>query len=304
MRQAKGGRVKAYGDNRPNGRRATLRERLRATEEPQPMDSAQLNAVMRNAFAWMTIGLGVSAWVAAVLSASGLDALTIMTVLIITVILQFGLAFALYGELRWFSPKRASFCLVFYSVVVGLNTALFFSLVAYPEPSFKSVAICLSLASLYAVMTLIGWISKLDLSDHSSYVLMFFIGLPALAAVHHVSGRGGDGWVFSLIGVLLFSTLTAYMTEQIARLGAGAESTIQPDDALRFSVLAALKLFLSISRFSISVPLAIFMWLFSRRTAYYGGSDAGGFSPFGDDGGDDGGFFGDFGGGDGGGGGD
>ena len=80
----------------------TLRERLRELEreQPQPMDSAQLNAVMRNVFAWMTVGLGISAWFASVLSASGLDAFAILTVLTLAVILQFGLAFALFDELR------------------------------------------------------------------------------------------------------------------------------------------------------------------------------------------------------------
>ena len=294
--------MKAYGDNRPNRRRATARarERARAAEEPQPLDSAQLNAVMRNVFAWMTIGLGVSAWVASVLSASGLDAFAILTVLILAGMLQFGLAFALYDELRSFSPKQASFCFIFYSVVVGVTASLFFSLTAYPEPSYKSVPICLSLASLYALMTLIGWKSKLNLCDDASYVLMFFIGLPVLAAVHHLTGAGGDGLVFSLISVLLFSALTAYMTQPIGRMGAEPQAAINPDDAVRFSVLAALKLFLSISRFSITVPLAVFMWLFARRAAYYRGSYTSGFSLFGDDGGDDGGFFGHFGSGDGG----
>jgi len=255
---------------------------------------------MRNVFAWMTIGLGVSAWVASVLSASGLDAFTILSVLTIAVILQFGLAFAQYDGLRWFSPKQASICFIFYSAVVGVTASLFFSLLAYPEPSYKSVTICLSLASLFAVMTLIGWKTKLDLNDDSSYVLMFFIGLPVLAAVHYASGNGGDGLVFSIIGVVLFSILTAYVTERIRRMGAEPRATVNPDDAARFSVLAALKLYLSVSYYSVTIPLAIFQWLVTRRYGNHGDDYYGGFSLFGDDGGDDGGFFGDFGGGDGG----
>jgi len=232
---------------------------------------------MRNVFAWMTVGLGISAWVASVLSASGLDAFAILTVLILAGMLQFGLAFALNDELRWFSPKRASFCFIFYSAVVGVTASLFFSLLAYPEPSYKSVTICLSLASLFAVMTLIGWKTKLDLSDHSSYFLMFLIGLPVLAAVHYASGNGGDGLAVSFVSVVLFSTLTGYMIERIGRMGAEPRATVNPDDAARFSVLAALKLYLSVSYYSVTVPLAIFQWLVTRGSGFHGGYGGGGF---------------------------
>lgn len=289
--------MQAYGDNRPNRRRATP-----ATEAPQPLDSAQLNAVMRNAFAWMTIGLGISAWVAWVLSASGFDAFTIMSVLVLAVILQYGLAIALFDQLRWFSPKQASFCFVFYSVVVGVSASLFFSLLALPEPSTKSVSICQSLAALFALMTLIGWKSKRDFSDSGSYFLMFLIGLPVAAAVHQVSGAGGDGLALSLLAVVLASALTAYMIERIKRMGIVSRASVNPDDAASFSVLAALKLYLSVSYFSVVLPLAILQWLLARRSGYGGDYHGdGGFSLFGDGGGDEGGFdIGDFGGFDGG----
>jgi len=271
----------------------------RETEERQPLDNAQLNAVMRNAFAWMTVGLGISAWIASVLSASGLDALTMLSVLMIGVILQLGLAFSLYDELRWFSPKRASIAFIVYAIVLGVNASFFFSLLAYPEPSFKSVALYLSLASLSAVLTLTGWKSKLDFSESSAYFLMGLIGLPVAAAVNYVSGKDGDGLAVSLVSVILFSTLTAFMTERIAGLGADARATVNPDDAARFSVLAALKLYLSVTYVCVVLPLTIFKWLATRRTGYHGDYDGGGFSLFGDDGGDAGdfgGFDGDFGG--------
>ena len=183
---------------------------------------------------------------------------------------------------------------------MGVTTSLFFLLLAYPEPSYKAVNICLSLASLFAVMTLIAWKSKLDLSDDSSYLRMFFIGLPVLAAVHHLSGSGGDGLVFSIASVVITSILTGYMTDRISRMGAEPRASVNPDDAARFSVLAALKLHFSISYFSITIPLALFQALFTHRFGNHHDDAYGGFSLFGDDG-DDGGFFGDFGGGDGGG---
>lgn len=272
-----------------------------ATEAPQPLDTMQLNAVMRIVFAWMTMGLGLSACIASVLSASGLDAFTIMAGMVLAGILQFGLAVALFDELRWFSPKRACFSFIIYSITVGASLSLLFLLTAYPEPSSVMVNVNVSLASTFAVMTLIGWKSKRDFSDQGNYFLMGLLGLPVAAAVHHFSGAGGEGLAFSLVAVVIFSGLTAYMSERIKRMGIVERATVNPDDAARFSVLAALKLYLSVSYFSLVLPLTIFQWLFTRGSGYGGDYYGdGGFSLFGDDGGDDGGFFGDFGGGDGG----
>ncbi len=281
---------------------------LHKSNQREPLDSAQLNAVMRNVFAWMTVGLGISAWVASLISAGGLDAFTIMSVLVIAIILQLGLAFALYGELHRFSPKRAIFFFIIYSVVIGASFSLFFRFLNYPNFSSTAITANLSVASLFAAMTLISWKSKRDFSEHGSYFLMGLIGLLVAAAVNVALDGGGHGFALSLIGVVFFSALTAYMTQPIARMGANPRMTVNPDDAIRLGVLAALKLYLGISILIMILPIALLRRILMGGHGYHGDSnyfiDSGifgdDFGGFGDDfagfGGDDGGFGGDDGG--------
>ena len=294
---------------------------LRNSKERQPLDSAQLNAVMRNVFAWMTVGLGISAWVASLLSGAGLDsAFTIFNILAVAIILQFSLAFGLYGKAQRFSPAIASFFFIIYSVATGASFSMFFSLLAYPASSSAAINACLGMASLFAAMTLIGWKSKRDFSKRESYLLMGLVGLLVAAAVNSLLsgnsfGNSGDGLGLSLISVALAAALTAFMTEPIARMGADPRKSVNPNDAVRFSVLAALKLYLSLSVLSVILPIVLLHKIMLRGrynhyhgdSSYYWGSglfsndfggfqgDGGGFSDdFGGFGGDDGGFGGDF----------
>lgn len=275
-------------------------------EELPPLDSAQLNAVMRNVYAWMTVGAGISASTAGALSGAGLDPFTIFSGLIVAVILQLGLAFALRDELYGFSAIRARVVFLIYSVIVGVSIALFFSITSYPDPSSIANTLCLSVASIFAVMTVIGWLSKYDFSEHGGCFLIGFLSLFVAAGVNIAFESDGHGFAVSLVSLPLIAGLTAYMTQPIAQMATYRHLKVSPDDSARFSTLAALKLYLGVSYYAVMVPLAALQWILIRsmrsRGYYYGDGyhGDGGFSLFGDDGGDDGGFFGDFGGGDGG----
>jgi len=251
---------------------------------------------MRNVYAWMTVGAGISACTAGVLTGAGLDPFTIFSGLVIAVILQFGMAFALRDELHGFSPKRAIVVFLIYSVVIGASISLFFSIAAYPDSSSIANTLCLSVASLFAAMKLVGWMSKYDFSEHGGCFLMGFLGLIVATGVNIVFGSDGHGFAISLISLPLITGLTAYMTQPMAQMATVRHLGVSADDTARYSAVAALKLYLSVSYYSVVVPLAILQWILIRLSHKHGYHGDGGFSLFGDDGGDDGGFFGDFGG--------
>ena len=256
---------------------------------------------MRNVYAWMTVGAGISASTAGALSGAGLDPFTIFSGLIISVILQLGLAFALRDELHGFSPKRASVVFVIYSVMVGAGISLFFSIASYPDSSSIANTLCLSVASLYALMTLIGWLSKYDFSEHGGCFLMGFFGLFVAVGVNIVFESDGHGFAVSLVSLPLVSALTGHMAQPIARMATDRRLKVNPDNTARFSTVAALKLYLSLSYFAVVVPLAILQWLLIRSLRNHGYYDDGyhgdgGFSLFSDSDGDFGGFDSDYGG--------
>ena len=69
----------------------------------EPLDKTRLNAVMRNVFAWMTMGIGITATVASAFLASPIY--PDLAGLLFIIIAHLAIAFTLDRKLRRFSPK-------------------------------------------------------------------------------------------------------------------------------------------------------------------------------------------------------
>ncbi len=94
-------------------------------------------------------------------------------------------------------------------------------------------------------MTLIGWRTRLDFSRARSYVLMALFGLLIAFLVNKLQTGAPFDYIFSFFSVLLFSGLAASHLEPVAAMAADPDLRIKPADSLRFSLLAALQLYLS-----------------------------------------------------------
>lgn len=225
---------------------------------PQPLDNSQLNLVMRHVFAWMWVGLGITASVASALVVNPFY--PDLTGLLVIIIAQPIIAFVLDRKLRRFSPTRAGAFFIFYAALTGFTLSTILAALEYPTISGMLVTACFSTTCLFGLMTLIGWRTRLDFCRARSYFLMALLGLPIAFLANKLTTDVPYEYAFSIFSVLLFSALAAYHRGLIASMAARPDLRIKPADSLRFGILAALQLYVNACLLFVFALFASLRW--------------------------------------------
>ena len=202
------------------------------------LEGVQLNAVMRNVYGWMTMGLLVTAAIALGVSNSGL--IPNQMVMILAIFAQLGIVFGLSFAIKRISATAAGMLFFVYSALTGLTFSVIF--LAFTAGSIA--AAFLSTAGVFAAMTVVGLTTSVDLSKYSAYFMMGLLGVIIASIINIFLGSSMIEFAISIFGVLLFTGLTAYDTQRIAAMAADPRMTVDPDSALKFSIMAALTLYL------------------------------------------------------------
>jgi FtsH-binding integral membrane protein len=191
-------------------------------------------------YAWMAVGLAVTASVAWLVS-SHIDAMRAFYSpgpLIGLFILQLGLVVVISRAIQKLNAATATALFVLYA---GINGVLFSSIfLAYKLSSITSTfAAC---AGMFAVMSCYGMFTKTNLTALGKILFMALIGLIIATIVNIFVHSAAFTYLVSYAGVVIFAGLTAYDTQ---RLQAVAIQT-QGDSAMasRLSVNGALILYL------------------------------------------------------------
>lgn len=98
-----------------------------------------------------------------------------------------------------------------FAALMGLSLASIF--VVYTGTSIARVFFIT--AGTFAGMSLYGYTTKRDLSGMGSFLMMGLIGIIIASVVNMFIGSAGMQFVISVIGVLIFTGLTAYDTQKI-----------------------------------------------------------------------------------------
>ena len=211
---------------------------INAPGKAKPLEGLQLNAVMRNVYGWMTMGLLVTATVALGVANSGF--FPSQAVLWLAIIAQFGIVLGLSFAIKRISATAAGMLFFVYSALTGFTFSILF--LAF---SLGSIAAAFfSTAGVFGAMTIVGMTTKTDLTKYSSYFMMGLIGLIIASVINIFIGSSGLDFLISIFGVLLFTGLTAYDTQRIANMAASRELKVDSQDTLKFSIMGALTLYL------------------------------------------------------------
>ncbi len=209
-----------------------------APRKAKPLQGVQLNAVMRNVYGWMTMGLLVTAAVALGISRSGFFPSQI--VMMLAIFAQLGIVIGLSWAINRISATTAGMLFFVYSALTGFTFSVIF--LAF---SLGSIAAAfLSTAGVFGAMTVVGLTTNTDLSKYSSYFMMGLFGLIIASLVNLFLGSSAIDFVISIFGVLLFTGLTAWDTQRIARMAADPRLTVDSENTLKFSIMGALTLYL------------------------------------------------------------
>ena len=201
-----------------------------------------LNAFMRSVYAWMSVGLGLTALAAYMVASSPSMMQLIMGNSILffgLIIAEFALVFGISAGISKLSAEMASGFFLLYSVLNGVTLSVIFIL--YTQASIvMTFLIC---AGMFGAMSVYGMTTQKDLTSWGSFLFMGLIGIIIASIVNIFMKSSGLNFVISGIGVLLFTALTAYDTQKLTRMG---ESAPMNDSVAlrRGSILGALTLYL------------------------------------------------------------
>jgi FtsH-binding integral membrane protein len=193
--------------------RPTITPGLPATSAAPPIvvDRRTSVAFLSQAFFWMFIGLLVSAGIAfTVTQSTELQEFTAGN-LFPLLIGQVVLAFAISLGINRMSATLALGLFFVYAASLGLTLGLIVG--SYPEASVVSAF--LSASAMFGAAAVYGAVTKRDLSAIGSIAFMGIIGILVASLINIWFASSAVTWVISIIGVVLFTALTAYDVQKI-----------------------------------------------------------------------------------------
>jgi FtsH-binding integral membrane protein len=197
-----------------------------------------LRAHMLRVYNYMAIGLGLTGVVAYLTYASGL-VFTLMgsPLMWVLILAPLALVFFLSFRINKLSVGAAQATFWIYAALLGLSLSTIF--VVYTAQSITQVFFIA--AAMFGAMSLWGYTTKRDLTGMGSFLFMGLIGLIIAMVVNFFLASSALGFAVSVIGVLIFTGLTAYDTQKIKEMYyVGDDGTV----AGRKAIMGALSLYL------------------------------------------------------------
>ncbi len=198
-----------------------------------------LQSIMRQVYTWMVLGMLLTAGVAYLTVSTALINLAANPIiLLVAIIAEFGLVIGISRGLSRFSSATAAMLFMLYAALNGFTLSLVF-LAFSIESVFLAFA---ATGALFAVMSIIGYTTRVDLSKLGTYLMMAVIGLVIAMLINLFVSSGLLDTLISMAGVLIFTALTAYDTQRIGRMA--AEMSMNGEAEVKFGIFGALKLYL------------------------------------------------------------
>jgi FtsH-binding integral membrane protein len=179
------------------------------------VDQAQYDEGLRqhmlSVYNYMSIGLGLTGVVAFV------------TAMLVVMLAPLGFVFFLSAKIHSMSMSAAQTTFWAFAAVMGLSLSSIF--LVFTGASIARVFFITG--ATFGAMSLWGYTTKRDLSGMGSFLLMGLIGIIVASVVNLFLASSALQFAVSVIGVLIFTGLTAYDTQRIKEEyneGFGSES--------------------------------------------------------------------------------
>lgn len=202
--------------------------------------TSQTNAVMKRVYVRMFIGMLISAFCALGVASSPAalqfffgNQLVFWGMLIV----MLAMAFIMPMRLMKMSSGAVLACFIVYSALMGAWLAPIF-LVYHIGTIVYTLFIT---AGTFGAMSVYGYFTKSDLSKMGSFLMMALFGLIIAMIVNIFVASSVMDFVISIIGVLLFTGLTAWDTQTVKRMCA---SNLDPALTDKLATMGAMNLYL------------------------------------------------------------
>jgi FtsH-binding integral membrane protein len=197
-----------------------------------------LRDYMLRVYNYMASGLALTGIVAYVAAASGFYAQIARTPLIWLVILApLGLVMAMSFGMQRMRASTLQMIFWVYAGLMGLSLAMIF--LVFTGTSIARVFFIT--AGTFAAMSLYGYTTRRDLTQFGSFLFMGLIGIIIASIVNMFVASSALQFAISVIGVIVFTGLTAWDTQQIKEMYFEADGA---EIASKKAVMGALRLYL------------------------------------------------------------
>ncbi|MDR1235653.1 MAG: Bax inhibitor-1/YccA family protein [Holosporaceae bacterium] len=170
---------------------------------------AGLRQYMLNVFSYMSGGLALTAGIAYLVSCSQ----TLMALFFYNravalgiTLISVGIAFYLIGKFESMSFEKVRTLFFVYAGCMGLSLSSIF--VVYSAESIAGAFFVTS--TMFLSMVIYGYVTEKDLTGFGSFLFMGLVGLVIASFVNFFWYNSVFSFVISVIGVILFTGLTAY----------------------------------------------------------------------------------------------
>lgn len=216
---------------------------MRGTAVPTAADLAaaeKISTFLTRTYGWMFAGLLVTAGIAAFTAQSP----ALLRLIFGNTILFFGLIIAQLGLVVWIgrrietmSPPTAAAIFLGYAGLTGLTFGGIFTL--YTKASLGSTF--LVTAGMFGALALYGTVTRRDLRGVGQFAVMGLVGLILASVVGLFWHNDALQFVITVVGVIVFTALTAYKAQMLKSMAVSAEG----EQAESFAVFGGLTLYLS-----------------------------------------------------------
>lgn len=211
----------------------------------QPLDlraelsDARVSTFLSRVYAWMFLGLLITAGTAFFVASSPTIIETIFTNRILLwglLLAQLGLVFFLSARVNQMAPATASALFILYAGMVGVTSSVI--LLVYTGSSIFSTFVVTG--GMFGATALFGTVTKRSLAGLGHFMFMGLIGLILASIVGIFWHSDALQFVISVVGVLVFTGLTAWDAQRLKHLAVAL-----PDGRTgTYAVVGALSLYL------------------------------------------------------------
>ncbi len=199
----------------------------------------RVTAFLRKVYGWMCVGLAITATVAVGVAGSPSLVQAIFGNKILffgLMIAELGLVFFLSARVNKLSAGTAAGLFLLYSALNGATLAFIF--LAYTGTSIATTFVVT--AGMFGALALYGTTTKRSLAGVGQFVFMGLIGVILASVVGMFWKSEGLQFVISIVGVIVFTGLTAWDAQRLKVMAA----TVPEASYGSYSVVGALALYL------------------------------------------------------------
>jgi FtsH-binding integral membrane protein len=202
---------------------------------------------MANVFIWMFAALAISAVMAYVFASNAY----LMSFLVtetglsilgwIVMLAPLGFVFSMSLGYNKLSAPAMTGLFLLYAAVNGISFS--FILLTYTAGSI--VGCFAAAAAMFGIMAVLGYTTKQDLTSFGRLMMMGLIGIIIATVINWFLGSERMDYIISIIGVAVFTGLTAYDVQKLKRIGMGIEQEGVPAVGVKkAAIFGALSLYL------------------------------------------------------------